>query len=66
MHIKGDEELEMKPPVPDAKPARPAPSAQRVLSSQQLLLGHRQLQIEHHGQLYTLRETSQGKLILTK
>lgn len=37
-----------------------------LLSSQRLLQGRRQLQIEHMGEIYTLRVTSKGKLILTK
>ncbi|WP_348946366.1 hemin uptake protein HemP [Chitinibacter sp. FCG-7] len=37
-----------------------------VVQSQQLLGGQRQIVIEHHGERYVLRETSQGKLILTK
>ncbi|QLI82591.1 hemin uptake protein HemP [Chitinibacter fontanus] len=37
-----------------------------VVQSQQLLGGQRQIVIEHYGERYVLRETSQGKLILTK
>jgi len=38
----------------------------RRWQSQQLLEGAREVQIEHHGQLYRLQVTSLGKLILTK
>ena len=48
------------------KAADPPPDAPRRLSSQSLLLGARELHIEHNGERYTLRLTSQGKLILTK
>jgi len=42
------------------------PESARRLSSTELLGGTRELEIEHGGQLYRLRLTSQGKLILTK
>lgn len=38
----------------------------RRLSSQALLGNEREIEIEHAGQLYRLRLTSLGKLILTK
>lgn len=38
----------------------------RRLSSQALLGNEREVEIEHGGQLYRLRLTSLGKLILTK
>lgn len=38
----------------------------RRLSSQALLGNEREIEIEHGGQLYRLRLTSLGKLILTK
>ncbi|HET7793135.1 MAG TPA: hemin uptake protein HemP [Rhizobacter sp.] len=62
------------PPVPTDRPApeplpRPAPTAgeavQRI-SSDVLLAGAQEVQIEHRGTLYRLRQTSLGKLILTK
>ncbi|MBM3115502.1 hemin uptake protein HemP [Jeongeupia naejangsanensis] len=43
----------------------PAP-ALPVLNSNQLLQGQRAVVIDHNGERYTLRETRQGKLILTK
>lgn len=37
-----------------------------VLSSEDLLGGRPEVMIEHKGDLYRLRHTRQGKLILTK
>jgi hemin uptake protein HemP len=42
-----------------------APGVARI-SSAQLLRGANEVQIEHHGVLYRLKQTSLGKLILTK
>jgi hemin uptake protein HemP len=36
------------------------------ITSDQLLRGGNEVLIEHHGALYRLRQTSLGKLILTK
>jgi hemin uptake protein HemP len=49
------------------RPAQPAtvPEVHRI-SSDELLAGAQEVQIEHHGALYRLRQTSLGKLILTK
>ncbi|MCB1895882.1 MAG: hemin uptake protein HemP [Zoogloeaceae bacterium] len=41
-------------------------TGERVLASEVLLAGNRKLVIEHRGERYWLRETRQGKLILTK
>jgi hemin uptake protein HemP len=38
----------------------------RRVSAQELMGSHRELIIEHDGQTYRLRITSNGKLILTK
>ncbi len=46
-------------------PAPPQPAVPR-LPSQQLFGPHRELEILHQGQVYRLRQTQQGKLILTK
>ncbi len=43
----------------------PAP-AQRQFDSQALFAGAQEIRIEHHGQEYRLRQTRNGKLILTK
>ena len=37
-----------------------------VISSEDLLGGRPEVMIEHNGDLYRLRHTRQGKLILTK
>ncbi|ANB03287.1 hemin uptake protein HemP [Ectothiorhodospira sp. BSL-9] len=61
------------PATPDAVRAQEgtanaglSPGGKDPLSSRCLLKGRRQLQIEHLGEIYTLRLTSKGKLILTK
>ena len=41
-------------------------SVRRQLASRDLLGGGNELHIEHNGEIYTLRQTRQGKLILTK
>ena len=46
---------------------QPAPRpATRVLNSDDLLQGDREVMIAHHGEFYRLRETRNGKLILIK
>jgi len=37
-----------------------------TLLSQRLFNGHKQLHIDHDGEIYRLSQTRQGKLILTK
>lgn len=58
----------MSLPKPPATPAAPPPpSPQRRWSSQQLFGGAGTvIEIEHLQQVYQLRQTAQGKLILTK
>ncbi len=41
-------------------------TARRQLASRDLFAGGNELHIEHKGEIYTLRQTSKGKLILTK
>jgi len=56
-----------QPQAPEPRPAEPAAQAEVLrISSQQLLAGAKEVQIEHHGTLYRLRQTALGKLILTK
>ena len=43
-----------------------SPGSGRVLRSEEILQGGREVVIEHAGQFYRLRLTSTGKLILTK
>ena len=50
--------------VPNAAPNR-APTTLRI-SSERLFAGAAEVQIEHRGSLYRLKQTSLGKLILTK
>ncbi len=62
----------MTPPRPTTAAAQtaarpPAPAgATRTLESHELLQGQPLLLIRHHGDLYRLQTTRQGKLILTK
>lgn len=51
--------------LPAASPARPAAPGAPIPSSD-LLRGRREAVIAHQGELYRLRETRNGKLILTK
>lgn len=51
---------------PQTPPAPPTPALAARLSSQALLCGRREVEIEHAGQVYRLRLTTLGKLILTK
>ena len=44
----------------------PARQSKRAISSAALFGGARVVAIEHEGKTYTLRQTSSGKLILTK
>ena len=43
-----------------------AASASRTLESRDLMQGCSQIEIVHRGEIYRLRITRQGKLILTK
>jgi hemin uptake protein HemP len=45
---------------------RGAQSQRQQISSEELFGGRREVLIEHAGELYSLRQTSKGKLILTK
>lgn len=54
------------------EPALPEPDEQRpaatppIYSSEELFRGGREMWIEHAGQMYRLRITARGRLILTK
>ena len=50
------------PPASTSDPAAP----RKRVSSADLLAGAREIFIDHSGETYRLRHTSQGKLILTK
>lgn len=62
----------MLPAALGERPGAPAATGicetlpRKRLNSQTLLGGEREIEIEHAGQLYRLRLTSLGKLILTK
>ncbi len=47
----------------DARGGRPTP---RIVTSDELLAGEKEVLISHHGEVYRLRETRNGKLILGK
>lgn len=60
-----------QPPAPphERKPTSPAPGAPqpaRRVSSEQLFGAATELEIDHRGATYRLRQTAFGKLILTK
>lgn len=50
----------------DPTPAPTEGAARRRLSLEAILGGHREVIIEHRGEDYRLRLTSNGKLLLTK
>ncbi|HEY4647063.1 MAG TPA: hemin uptake protein HemP [Steroidobacteraceae bacterium] len=54
--------LHIQPNAIRARPALP----QRRLTSEALMAGAREVILEHRGEQYRLRVTSNGKLILTK
>lgn len=53
------------PAVPERKGGPPA-VARREITSAELLRGGREIHIRHADEVYTLRQTNKGKLILTK
>lgn len=58
-----------RPPAPIHRPREnevPLRIPSRTLSSEALFDGSREIGIEHHGALYRLKITRQGKLILNK
>ncbi|HVW54338.1 MAG TPA: hemin uptake protein HemP [Rhizobiaceae bacterium] len=53
--------------IPTQRPAVPMSSSpSRTILSEQLFRGTHEIGIEHHGALYRLKITRQGKLILNK
>jgi hypothetical protein len=60
-----DLSLEAQPPLPNGGGSVPSLGPLRI-SSQALFSGATEIEIEHKGALYRLRQTSLGKLILTK
>lgn len=55
---------EVQPPPTDTS-ADPAIATPRRIRSDDLFAGAREIIIEHHGRLYRMRITQNGKLILT-
>jgi hemin uptake protein HemP len=53
-------------PLPATPEKSPLQRPCKRINSQQLLTDEREIEIEHAGQLYRLRITALGKLILTK
>lgn len=51
---------------PNPLPRSPAPPASSVIRSEALLGGQKEILIEHAGEMYRLRLTRNGKLILQK
>lgn len=60
------EETTNPDPRPPQGPASPSVSQERVISSEELLLGDQEIIIDHQGERYRLRLTRNGKLILQK
>jgi hemin uptake protein HemP len=56
--------IEESPTAPTTQPTRP--SAERVVSTKDLLGGAHRIWIEHAAERYLLTVTRSGKLILTK
>jgi hemin uptake protein HemP len=54
------------PPAPDPERSAAAGGRPRRLKVSDLLAGEREAILEHDGQEYRLRNTANGKLILTK
>lgn len=53
-------------PLPQSTAGAPVQAAAVRVSSAQLFAGALEVQIDHHGAVYRLKQTSLGKLILTK
>jgi len=49
-----------------AQPRQQPASRRREITSVELFAGAREIDIRHADEVYTLRQTSKGKLILTK
>jgi len=58
--------MNSKNTTPEAPPAKTTSTDTNSISSQDLFQGRQEICIEHEGQVYRLRITRQGKLILTK
>ena len=63
--LAGEMLIRIRPSKLEYKPLRRR-ATPHDLGKPDLLGGGNELQIEHNGEIYTLRQTSKGKLILTK
>jgi hemin uptake protein HemP len=54
------------PPDPNSPPTADNAAGQRIVSSETLLAGRRELIIQHGAEQYRLRLTASNKLILVK
>ncbi|TGS17039.1 hemin uptake protein HemP [Mesorhizobium sp. M2E.F.Ca.ET.209.01.1.1] len=65
-HNPNDFRYRVHRPEDTQMPYERVPLAVRTLSSNTLFQGEHEIGIEHHGALYRLKITRQGKLILNK
>ena len=56
----------MKTPAAAENKSGLQPRVRREITSSELFAGGRELHIHHADEVYTLRQTNKGKLILTK
>ena len=66
-----NEPVVMPAPTRHADPSMPLPpgcpgTIPLVIDAERMLRGHPEIQLLYRGQVYRLRSTKQGKLILTK
>lgn len=71
MMDKETKESSLPAATPDAPPGCPLPpgcpgTIPLVIDAERMFRGHPEVQLIYKGQLYRLRATKQGKLILTK
>ena len=60
------EDAKSQPPEPTCEPMASKSSRCSMVNSSELLRGKPELQISHEGEVYRLRVTRNGKLILNK
>lgn len=58
--------LKAMPDSPSEPESRPDDKSPRVFRSEELLRGQKEVQIEHQGEIYRLRLTRNGRLVLYK
>ena len=57
---------QVKAPAPVQSKSTPPARTRREITSAELFAGGREIHIRHADEVYTLRQTNKGKLILTK